>query len=62
MQYCVIILDGASGWPVAELGGKTTLQAAATPHLDELAAARRLEVVERRVTGSDFFLRARLQA
>ncbi|MBI5232417.1 MAG: cofactor-independent phosphoglycerate mutase [Coriobacteriales bacterium] len=39
MKYCVVILDGASGWPVAKLGGKTTLQAAATPHLDELAAS-----------------------
>lgn len=38
MQYCVVILDGASGWPVEELGGRTTLQAASTPHLDALAA------------------------
>lgn len=39
VKYCVVILDGAAGWPVQELGGKTTLQAAATPHLDELAAS-----------------------
>lgn len=37
MKYVVVILDGASGWPLAELGGKTTLQAASTPHLDALA-------------------------
>jgi len=37
VKYVVIILDGASGWPIAELGGKTTLEAASTPHLDALA-------------------------
>lgn len=38
MKYCIVILDGASGWPLDELGGRTTLQAAATPHLDALAS------------------------
>jgi len=42
MKYVVVILDGAAGWPLAELGGKTTLQAASTPHLDALARAGRL--------------------
>lgn len=37
MKYMVVILDGAAGWPLEELGGKTTLEAAATPHLDALA-------------------------
>lgn len=37
MKYVVVILDGAAGWPLAELGGKTTLEAAATPNLDVLA-------------------------
>jgi len=37
VKHCVIILDGASGWPLAELDGKTTLTAARTPHLDALA-------------------------
>lgn len=37
MKHCVIILDGAAGWPLAGLGGKTTLTAARTPHLDALA-------------------------
>ncbi len=37
MKYCVIILDGAAGWPLPALGGKTTLTAARTPHLDALA-------------------------
>ncbi len=37
MKYCVIILDGAAGWPLEELGGLTTLAAARTPNLDALA-------------------------
>jgi 2,3-bisphosphoglycerate-independent phosphoglycerate mutase len=37
MKYVVVILDGASGWPIDSLGGKTTLQAARTPNLDALA-------------------------
>jgi len=37
MKYCVIILDGAAGWPLPELGGRTCLQAAATPNLDTMA-------------------------
>ncbi|MDV2988708.1 MAG: cofactor-independent phosphoglycerate mutase [Dehalogenimonas sp.] len=37
MKYIVIIVDGASGWPVESLGGKTALDAAATPNLDQMA-------------------------
>ena len=37
MKYVVVILDGASGWPIPSLGGKTTLQAADVPNLDALA-------------------------
>ncbi len=39
MKFCVVILDGASGWPLIELGGRTTLAAAYTPNLDALAKA-----------------------
>ncbi len=39
MKYCIVILDGASGWPLEELGGRTTLAAARTPNLDALAAS-----------------------
>ena len=42
MKYVVVILDGAAGWPLPELGGKTTLAAAATPNLDALARAGRV--------------------
>jgi 2,3-bisphosphoglycerate-independent phosphoglycerate mutase len=37
MKYCVLIIDGASGWPLPERGGKTCLELADTPNLDALA-------------------------
>lgn len=37
MKFLIVIMDGAAGWPLAELGGRTTLEAARTPRLDALA-------------------------
>lgn len=37
MKYLVLIPDGAADWPVPELGGRTPLEAAATPNLDRIA-------------------------
>jgi len=37
MKYCVLIADGASGWPIPERSNKTTLELAATPNLDRMA-------------------------
>ena len=37
MKYVILIIDGASGWPAVSLGGRTSLEAARTPHLDLLA-------------------------
>jgi 2,3-bisphosphoglycerate-independent phosphoglycerate mutase len=37
MKYVILVGDGMGDYPVAELEGKTPLQAAATPHLDTLA-------------------------
>ncbi len=37
MKYCVVIIDGASGWPLSERGGKTCLELAYTPNLDVMA-------------------------
>jgi 2,3-bisphosphoglycerate-independent phosphoglycerate mutase len=37
MKYCVLIVDGAAGWPLPERGGKTCLELAETPNLDALA-------------------------
>jgi len=42
MKYVVVILDGAAGWPLSELGDRTTLQSASTPHLDSLAREGRV--------------------
>lgn len=38
MKYIVILGDGMAGEPLAALGGKTTLEAAATPAMDALAS------------------------
>ncbi|MDO8963086.1 MAG: cofactor-independent phosphoglycerate mutase [Coriobacteriia bacterium] len=46
MKYCIVILDGAAGWPLDELGSRTTLQAARTPHLDELAQRGRVGLAQ----------------
>lgn len=37
MKYCVVIADGASGWPLPERGNKTCLELAVTPNLDKMA-------------------------
>lgn len=37
MKYCVLIMDGASGLPLPERGGKTCLELAQTPNLDAMA-------------------------
>ena len=37
MKRVVIVPDGVGDWPLKELGGKTPLQAASKPNLDELS-------------------------
>lgn len=37
MKYCILIIDGASGWALPERGGRTCLELAHIPHLDALA-------------------------
>ena len=37
MKYIVILADGMPDYPLDELGGKTPLEYARTPHLDRLA-------------------------
>jgi 2,3-bisphosphoglycerate-independent phosphoglycerate mutase len=37
MKYVILLGDGMSDWPVAELGDRTPLQAAHTPNMDRLA-------------------------
>jgi len=36
MKYIVLIIDGASGWPLSERGGRTCLELARTPNLDAM--------------------------
>jgi len=38
MKYIVILGDGMAGEPLEQLGGKTTLEAAVTPMMDDLAS------------------------
>ena len=37
MKYCVLIIDGAAGWPLPERGGRTSLELARIPNLDAMA-------------------------
>ncbi|MEW6387578.1 MAG: cofactor-independent phosphoglycerate mutase [Thermodesulfobacteriota bacterium] len=37
MKYVILIGDGMGDYPIPELGGRTPLEAAATPNLDDLA-------------------------
>ncbi len=37
MKYAIVIIDGASGLPLPERGGKTCLELAHTPNLDAMA-------------------------
>lgn len=45
MRYAVLIGDGMADEPRAELGGKTPLEAARTPHMDAIAAEGELGLV-----------------
>src|ERR1043166_5747854 len=42
MKYAIIIPDGAADEPLKELGGKTPLEAAATPNMDRVARDGRM--------------------
>jgi 2,3-bisphosphoglycerate-independent phosphoglycerate mutase len=46
VKYCVVIIDGASGWPLPERGGKTCLELARTPNLDRMAKEGTLGLVQ----------------
>ncbi len=45
MKYCVVIIDGASGWPLTERGGETCLEMAHIPNLDRMAREGTLGLV-----------------
>ena len=52
LKHIIILGDGMADWPVKALGGKTLLQAAATPYMDKLA---RMGRVGRLTTVADGF-------
>jgi len=45
MKYCILIIDGASGWPLTAHGGKTCLELAYTPNLDATVKASAVGLV-----------------
>ena len=45
VKYCVVIIDGASDWPLPERGGKTCLELARAPNLDRLTKEGTLGLV-----------------
>src|SRR3982751_6478297 len=45
MKYAIIIPDGAADEPLSELGGKTPIEAAATPNMDRVAMEGRQGLV-----------------
>ncbi len=45
MKYVVLLGDGMADYPTTKLGGKTPLECAFTPHLDQIAAAGTLGLV-----------------
>ena len=45
MKYCILIIDGASGWALPERGGKTCLELAHTPNLNAMAEEGTLGLV-----------------
>ena len=45
MKHLVLIIDGASGWPAADLGGFTSLEAAHIPNLDRMAREGKVGLV-----------------
>jgi 2,3-bisphosphoglycerate-independent phosphoglycerate mutase len=53
VKYCLLIMDGASGWPLGEKGGQTCLELAATPNLDALVQKGTLGTVLTVPTGME---------
>jgi 2,3-bisphosphoglycerate-independent phosphoglycerate mutase len=53
MKYVILIGDGMGDYPIPELGGKTVLEAAATPNLDALARQGELGLAHTIPTGME---------
>ena len=46
MKYIILVGDGMADYPLAELGGKTPLEAAATPNIDHLSCHGQLHTLK----------------
>ena len=46
MKYIIVLADGMAGQPLEELNGKTTLEYASTPFMDELAGKGTIGLVK----------------
>jgi 2,3-bisphosphoglycerate-independent phosphoglycerate mutase len=46
MKYLIVLADGAADLPVEQLGGKTPLQAASKPHIDQLTETAEIGMVQ----------------
>lgn len=53
MKYLILVGDGMGDWPLDELGGRTPLAAAETPHMDRLARQGRLGLAQTIPPGMD---------
>jgi 2,3-bisphosphoglycerate-independent phosphoglycerate mutase len=53
MKYCILIIDGAAGWPLVVHGGKTCLELARTPNIDAMAEAGIVGLVRTVPTGME---------
>ncbi len=53
MKYCVLVIDGAAGWPLAAHGGKTCLELARTPNIDDMAEAGTVGLIRTVPTGME---------
>jgi 2,3-bisphosphoglycerate-independent phosphoglycerate mutase len=46
MKYVILLGDGMADYPIADLGGKTPLEYAHTPHMDRIAARGTLGLID----------------
>lgn len=46
MKYVIILGDGMADYPIDELDGKTPLEAACTPNMDQMAAEGTLGLID----------------
>jgi len=53
MKYCVLIIDGAAGWPLAAHGSRTCLELARTPNMDAVAETGTVGLIRTVPTGME---------